>query len=36
MTELISRTETTEAALRALADEAEARFADRPAAEVLA
>ena len=36
MTELISRTETTEAALLALADEAEARFADRPAAEVLA
>jgi phosphoadenosine phosphosulfate reductase len=36
MTTLISRSETTEDALRALADEAEARFADRPAAEVLA
>ncbi|HWG26181.1 phosphoadenosine phosphosulfate reductase family protein, partial [Actinospica sp.] len=36
MTSLISRSETTEDALRALADEAEARFADRPSAEVLA
>jgi len=36
MTALISRSDTTEDALRALADEAEARFADRPAAEVLA
>ena len=36
MTALISRSETTEEALRALADEAEARFAGRPAAEVLA
>ena len=36
MSELISRTETTEDLLRELADAAEARFADRPAAEVLA
>ena len=36
MSELISRTETTEDVLRELADAAEARFADRPAAEVLA
>ena len=36
MTELISRTETTEDVLRELADAAQARFADRPAAEVLA
>ena len=36
MTELISRPAATEAELRALADQAEARFADRPAAEVLA
>jgi phosphoadenosine phosphosulfate reductase len=36
MSELISRTETTENVLRELADAAEARFADRPAAEVLA
>jgi len=36
MSSLISRTETTEDVLRELADAAEARFADRPAAEVLA
>jgi phosphoadenosine phosphosulfate reductase len=36
MSGLISRTETTEDVLRELADAAEARFADRPAAEVLA
>jgi phosphoadenosine phosphosulfate reductase len=36
MTELISLPAATEAELRALADQAEARFADRPAAEVLA
>jgi phosphoadenosine phosphosulfate reductase len=36
MPSLISPAEMTEEALRALADEAEARFADRPAAEVLA
>jgi phosphoadenosine phosphosulfate reductase len=35
-TGLISRTETTQDALRELADTAQARFADRPAAEVLA
>jgi phosphoadenosine phosphosulfate reductase len=36
MTELISRTETTEEVLRELADAAQERFADRPPAEVLA
>ena len=36
MSTLISRTETTEDVLRELADAAQARFADRPAAEVLA
>jgi phosphoadenosine phosphosulfate reductase len=36
MSGLISRAETTEDVLRELADAAEARFADRPAAEVLA
>jgi phosphoadenosine phosphosulfate reductase len=36
MTELISRTETTEDVLRELADAAQERFADRPATEVLA
>jgi phosphoadenosine phosphosulfate reductase len=36
MSGLISRTETSEDVLRELADAAEARFADRPAAEVLA
>jgi phosphoadenosine phosphosulfate reductase len=36
MSGLISRTETTEDVLRELADAAQARFADRPAAEVLA
>jgi phosphoadenosine phosphosulfate reductase len=36
MSGLISRAETTEDALRELADAAEVRFADRPAAEVLA
>ena len=36
MSTLISRAETTEDVLRELADAAQARFADRPAAEVLA